>query len=41
MRCADVARRDAPAFACLLLAGDVYRRITGIHLPAGGGWTAL
>jgi 3-oxoacyl-[acyl-carrier protein] reductase len=36
-----ISTDDDIAHACLFLASDVSRQITGIDLPVDGGWAAL
>lgn len=36
-----ISTADDVAAACLFLASDVSRQITGVDLPVDGGWAAL
>ena len=40
-RCKRVTTDDDVANACLFLASDVSRQITGVDLPVDGGWAML
>ena len=40
-RCKRVTTDEDVANACLFLASDVSRQITGVDLPVDGGWAML